>query len=106
MQIETARVLEPLLKPSPYKGAWGGRGKSHFMAGTVVEHCRVQPYSVLSLNFTGMLRDCCPLSTGSNFSRSGLCERSTFAVSDNARDRGGTACSVANGSLATSSVAP
>jgi hypothetical protein len=38
LAIETARVFEPLLKPSRYKGAWGGRGsgKSHFMAGAVV----------------------------------------------------------------------
>jgi hypothetical protein len=35
LTIETARVFEPLLKPSRYKGAWGGRGsgKSHYMAG-------------------------------------------------------------------------
>ena len=42
LAIDTARVFEPLLKPSRYKGAWGGRGsgKSHFMAGAVVEYCR------------------------------------------------------------------
>jgi phage terminase large subunit len=41
----TARVFEPLLKPSRYKGAWGGRGsgKSHFMAGAVVEYCLLNP---------------------------------------------------------------
>jgi phage terminase large subunit len=45
MQIETARVFEPLLKPSRYKGIWGGRGsgKSHFMAGAVVEYCLLHP---------------------------------------------------------------
>src|SRR5512140_838698 len=45
MQIETARVFAPLLKPSRYKGAWGGRGsgKSHYMAGAVVEHCLLNP---------------------------------------------------------------
>jgi phage terminase large subunit len=45
MQIETARVFAPLLKPSRYKGAWGGRGsgKSHYMAGSVVEHCLLNP---------------------------------------------------------------
>ena len=45
--IETARIFEPLLKPSRYKGAWGGRGsgKSHFMAGAVVEHCLLNPGS-------------------------------------------------------------
>jgi phage terminase large subunit len=45
LSIETARVFEPLLKPSRYKGAWGGRGsgKSHFMAGAVVEYCLLNP---------------------------------------------------------------
>jgi phage terminase large subunit len=35
LAIETARVFEPLIQPSRYKGVWGGRGsgKSHFMAG-------------------------------------------------------------------------
>lgn len=39
LQIETAKVFEPLLQPSRYKGAWGGRGsgKSHFFAGLMVE---------------------------------------------------------------------
>ena len=44
LQIETAKVFEPLLKPSRYKGAWGGRGsgKSHFFAGLMVEdHLRI-----------------------------------------------------------------
>src|SRR6516165_190204 len=45
LAIDTARVFEPLLKPSRYKGAWGGRGsgKSHFMAGAVVEYCLLHP---------------------------------------------------------------
>lgn len=40
LAIDTAEVFEPLLKPSRYKGAWGGRGsgKSHFFAGLVVDH--------------------------------------------------------------------
>lgn len=39
LQIETAKVFEPLLKPSRYKGSYGGRGsgKSHFFAGLMVE---------------------------------------------------------------------
>jgi phage terminase large subunit len=47
LSIETARVFEPLLQPSRYKGAWGGRGsgKSHFMAGAVVEYCLLNPGS-------------------------------------------------------------
>ncbi len=45
MNIDTARVFEPLTKPSRYKGAYGGRGsgKSHFMAGAVVEDCLLNP---------------------------------------------------------------
>ena len=45
LTIETARIFEPLLKPSRYKGAWGGRGsgKSHYMAGAVVEYCLLHP---------------------------------------------------------------
>jgi phage terminase large subunit len=37
--IDTAEVFEPLLYPSRYKAAWGGRGsgKSHFFAGALVE---------------------------------------------------------------------
>ena len=39
LAIETAEVFEPLLGPSRYKGAYGGRGsgKSHFFAGLLVE---------------------------------------------------------------------
>lgn len=39
IQIKTAKVFEPLLHPSRYKGAHGGRGsgKSHFFAGLLIE---------------------------------------------------------------------
>lgn len=39
LQIPTAEVFEPLLQPSRYKGAWGGRGsgKSHFFGGLLIE---------------------------------------------------------------------
>lgn len=39
LAIETAEVFEPLLHPSRYKGAWGGRGsgKSQFFAGLLPE---------------------------------------------------------------------
>lgn len=39
LSIPTARAFVPLLEPSRYKGAWGGRGsgKSHFFAGLMVE---------------------------------------------------------------------
>ena len=39
LQIDVAEVFEPLLEPSRYKGAYGGRGsgKSHFFAGLLIE---------------------------------------------------------------------
>jgi phage terminase large subunit len=39
IQIPTAEVFAPLLEPSRYKGAWGGRGsgKSHFFAEMLVD---------------------------------------------------------------------
>jgi phage terminase large subunit len=42
LQIETARVFQPLLAPARYKGAWGGRGsgKSHFFGELLVEECQ------------------------------------------------------------------
>lgn len=41
LRIPTARVFVPLLAPSRYKGAYGGRGsgKSHFFAEAAVERC-------------------------------------------------------------------
>lgn len=41
LDIPTAEVFAPLLEPSRYKGAHGGRGsgKSHFFAGHLVEEC-------------------------------------------------------------------
>jgi phage terminase large subunit len=45
LQIPTARVFKPLLAPSRYKGAWGGRGsgKSHFFGELLVEECVRRP---------------------------------------------------------------
>lgn len=39
LNIDTARVFVPLLEPSRYKGAWGGRGsgKSHFFGELLLE---------------------------------------------------------------------
>lgn len=39
LTIPTAKVFAPLLRPSRYKGAWGGRGsgKSHFFAELLVD---------------------------------------------------------------------
>jgi phage terminase large subunit len=45
LTIETPRVFVPLLKPSRYKGAYGGRGsgKSHFFAEMLVEAMVLNP---------------------------------------------------------------
>ena len=47
LDIPTARIFRPLLEPSRYKGAYGGRGsgKSHFFAEAAVERCIMQPGS-------------------------------------------------------------
>ena len=44
LKIKTAEVFEPLLQPSRYKGAHGGRGsgKSHFFGELLVEECQRQ----------------------------------------------------------------
>lgn len=43
--IKTPEVFEPLLPPSRYKGAHGGRGsgKSHFFAEMLIEDCMAEP---------------------------------------------------------------
>lgn len=45
LNIQTAKVFEPLLYPKRYKGAWGGRGsgKSHFFAEMLVEQAFIKP---------------------------------------------------------------
>ncbi len=45
LRIATPRVFLPLLKPSRYKGAHGGRGsgKSHFFGELLVERCITHP---------------------------------------------------------------
>ncbi len=45
LQIQTARVFEPLLHPARYKGAHGGRGsgKSHAFGENLTEHCIQYP---------------------------------------------------------------
>ena len=45
LRIQTPRVFLPLLKPSRYKGAHGGRGsgKSHFFAELLIERCLIEP---------------------------------------------------------------
>lgn len=47
LRIRTAEVFEPLLAPSRYKGAHGGRGsgKSHFFSELAVERCIQIPRS-------------------------------------------------------------
>ena len=45
LQIPTAKVFTPLLVPSRYKGAYGGRcgAKSHFFAGRLIEDAIAEP---------------------------------------------------------------
>ena len=45
LRIETPRVFVPLVGPSRYKGARGGRGsgKSHFFAEKLIEDCAAEP---------------------------------------------------------------
>jgi phage terminase large subunit len=45
LRMPTARVFTPLLRPSRYKGAWGGRGsgKSHFFAERLLEDAVAEP---------------------------------------------------------------
>lgn len=45
LKIQTARVFEPLLASSRYKGAWGGRGsgKSHFFGEQLLVKCYREP---------------------------------------------------------------
>jgi phage terminase large subunit len=44
LRIPTARIFEPLLQPSRYKGAYGGRGsgKSNFFGELLVETCQAE----------------------------------------------------------------
>jgi len=44
LERSTARVFHPLLEPSRYKGAYGGRGsgKSHFFGEMLVERCLLE----------------------------------------------------------------
>lgn len=44
LRIPTAKVFEPLLRPSRYRGAFGGRGsgKSHFFGELLVETCQAE----------------------------------------------------------------
>jgi phage terminase large subunit len=44
LKIPTAKIFEPLLAPTRYKGAHGGRGsgKSHFFAELLVETCQAE----------------------------------------------------------------
>lgn len=44
LKIPTAKIFEPLLRPSRYRGAWGGRGsgKSHFFGELLVETCQAE----------------------------------------------------------------
>lgn len=51
LTIPTPRAFKPLLRPSRYKGAYGGRGsgKSHFFAELVIEQSIVQKTDVVCI---------------------------------------------------------
>ena len=51
LTIETPVKFEPLLFPSRYKGAFGGRGsgKSHFFAELLIERCVIQKTSAVCI---------------------------------------------------------
>ena len=51
LEIPTARVFQPLLKPARYLGAKGGRGsaKSWFFAGLIVELAYCQKLDVVCI---------------------------------------------------------
>lgn len=51
LKIATPRVFMPLLTPSRYKGAHGGRGsgKSHFFAEMAIERCLMEPTRVVCI---------------------------------------------------------
>lgn len=45
LTLKTAPIFKPLLKPSRYKGVWGGRGsgKSHFFGDSLIEDSMLEP---------------------------------------------------------------
>ena len=51
LDIPTPRVFYPLLKPSRYKGAWGGRGsgKSHFFAESAIERSVINKTDIVCI---------------------------------------------------------
>lgn len=51
LQIETPRAYLPLLEPSRYKGAHGGRGsaKSHFFASMAIERCIIEKTDIVCI---------------------------------------------------------
>jgi len=84
LRIETAPVFEPLLQPSRYKGAYGGRGsgKSHFFAENVIE------YALMTRGFRGLcgreiqksLKDSAKFLIESKLAKFGLGEAHGFKV--------------------------
>lgn len=51
LDIPTARVFLPLLRPARYKGAFGGRGsgKSHFFAEMAIDRCVAAPTRIVCI---------------------------------------------------------
>lgn len=51
IEVQVPRKLKPLLSPSRYKGAYGGRGgaKSHFFAEQIIVRCAASPLRVVCI---------------------------------------------------------
>lgn len=84
VDIPTAKVFEPLLAPSRYKGAWGGRGsgKSHFFASLMVEEHLANPgmRSVCIREVQKSLKESAKRLLESKIEEFGLRERDGFRV--------------------------
>ena len=84
LKIETAPVFEPLLQPSRYKGAHGGRGsgKSHFFAELLIEDCLINKgtRAVCIREVQKDLKDSAYLIIKDKISKFGLTEADGFKV--------------------------
>ena len=84
LRIETAPVFEPLLKPSRYKGAFGGRGsgKSHIFAEMLIEDALINPglRSVCIREVQKTLRESAKRLIEDKLQRFGLGEKQGFKV--------------------------
>lgn len=84
LRIKTAEVFEPLLQPSRYKGAWGGRGsgKSHFFGEHLIEDHLLEPglRSVCIREVQKSLKESSKRLIEDKLAAFGLSERSGFKI--------------------------